>query len=72
MKSQGLHELFKKIFSDEETKQRFVSDPESVIEQYSLSADEKRAVLTTHLKLGLITPDSQELDSDVGPTSWWV
>ena len=50
MKSQGLQEMVKKIFSNEETKRQFISDPDSVISQYSLTEQERRAVLSTHAK----------------------
>ena len=71
MKSQSLQNLIQKIFSDEKTKQHFISDPESIISQYSVTAQEKKAVLNTHAKLGLITSDSIQLEEDVGPLTWW-
>jgi len=72
MKSQSLKHLVQKIFSDEKTKQQFISDPESVISQFSLTKQEKKAVLNTHAKLGLITSDSIQLEQAVGPLSWWL
>jgi len=72
MKSQSLQNLIQKIFSDEKTKQHFISDPESVISQYSLTEQEKKAVLNTHAKLGLITSDSTQLEAALDPyTMWW-
>ena len=72
MKSQELQNMVKKIFSDEKTKLQFLSNPESVISRYHLTKQEKRAVLSTHTKLGLITPDSQQLEETFGPNStWW-
>lgn len=58
MKSQALQELVKRIFSDEQTRLQFESDPDSVLARYSLTEEEKRAVRNTHLKLGLVTSDS--------------
>jgi hypothetical protein len=72
MKSQALQDLVKKVFGDEKTKLQFLSNPESVISNYDLTEQEKRAVLVTHAKLGLITPDSQQLEEAFGPNStWW-
>ena len=71
MKSQSLQELVKKLFSDESTKLQFLSDPDSVLNQFELSEQEKRAVLKTHAKLGLVTADSQQLETEIGPTGFW-
>ena len=71
MKSQALQELVKKIFSDEKTKQEFQKDPNSVLAQYNLSEPEKRAVLNTHAKLGLITTGSSQLEAVLKPTVDW-
>lgn len=71
MKSQALQELVKKIFSDEQTKQKFLKDPDSVLAQYNLTEQEKRAVLSTHAKMGLVTSDSQQLEAVFGPLGGW-
>lgn len=71
MKSQALQKLVKKIFSDEKTKLQFMSDPDSVLAQYNLTEQEKRAVLSTHAKLGLETADSQQLEATLDPTVYW-
>ena len=71
MKSQSLQELMKKIFSDEKTKQQFISNPESVISQYSLSEQEKKAVLNAHTKIGLATSDSGQLEAAIDPFVIW-
>jgi len=73
MKSQALQELVKKIFGDEETKHQFLKDPDSVLSQFSLTEQEKKAVLNTHAKLGLVNSDSPQLEATFGPTSgWWA
>lgn len=72
MKSQALQEMIRKIFSDEAIKAQFVSSPESVISQYSLTETEKTAVLNTHARLGLVTADSATLKSEIGPLAIWV
>lgn len=71
MKSQVLQELVKKIFSDEKTKQQFISNPESVLSQFSLTEEEKEAVLNAHTKMGLVTSDSGQLEAVIGPTGFW-
>jgi hypothetical protein len=71
MKSKALQELVKKIFSDEKTKQQFMSNPESVLSQFALTEQEKKAVMTTHAKLGLITSNSQQLEAALQPTFTW-
>ena len=71
MKSKALQELVKKIFSDEKIKQQFISNPESVLSNFSLTGQEKRAVLNTQAKLGLVTSDSGQLEEIIGPTGMW-
>ena len=73
MKSQALQELVKKIFGDEKTKLQFESNPDSVLAQFDLTEREKKAILTTHAKVGLVTSDSPALEAALDPTaSWWV
>ena len=72
MKSQSLQELVKKIFGDEKTKHQFLKDPDSVLAQFTLTEQEKKAVLGMHAKLGLVTSDSQQLEAVLDPTSWWT
>jgi hypothetical protein len=71
MKSQALQEMIKKIFSDEETKLQFMSNPESILAQFELTEQEKKAVLNTHAKLGLATADSQQLEAAFEPMGIW-
>ena len=71
MKSQALQELVKKIFGDEKTRLQFESNPASVLAQFSLTEQEKKAVLATHAKLGLLTTGSQQLEADIVPTGIW-
>lgn len=61
MKSAALQEMVKKIFSSEETKSQFVSDPDSIISQFELSETEKKSVLVTHAKLGLVSGNSNQI-----------
>ena len=71
MKSQSLQELVKKIFGDEKTKSQFISNPDSVLSQFDLTEQEKRAVLNIHAKLGLVTSDSQQLEAALDPMWVW-
>ncbi len=71
MKSQALQELVKKIFGDEKTKSQFMSNPDSVLSQFNLTEQDKKAVLNIHAKLGLVTSDSQQLEATFGPLAFW-
>jgi len=71
MKSQALQEVVKKIFGDKKTKLEFMSDPDSVLAQFTLTEQEKKAVLKTYAKLGLVTSDSQQLEAAISPTMDW-
>ncbi len=71
MKSEALQELVKKIFSSEETKAQFISDPDSVISKFELNETEKKAVLATHAKLGLVAGTSNQLSTVVPDVGYW-
>ncbi len=71
MKSQALQELVKKIFGDEKTRSQFESDPESVLARFSLTDEEKRAVLSINAKLGLVGAGSSQLEAAIEPTATW-
>jgi len=71
MKSQALQDLVKKIFGDEKTRLQFKSDPDSVLSRFNLTEQEKKAVLNTHAKLGLVTSGSQQLEAALDPTVQW-
>ena len=72
MKSQALQELVKKIFGDEETKCEFQKDPDSVLARYNLTEQEKKAVLKTHAKLGLVATGSEQLETVLNANNgWW-
>jgi len=72
MKSQALQELVKKIFGDEKTKQEFQKDPYSVLARYDLTELEKKAVLKTHAKLGLVTTGSEHLEATLTANEGWM
>jgi hypothetical protein len=72
MKSQALQELVKKIFGDEKTRLQFESDPDSVLSQFNLTEQEKRAVLSTHVKLGLVADNSPQLEAALDTATPWI
>lgn len=72
MKSGALQELVKGIFGDEKTRKQFESDSDSVLAQFSLTEQEKKAVLATHAKLGLVAGSSQQLEAAIDPTTNWL
>ncbi|MFC1946417.1 hypothetical protein ACFLXY_00705 [Chloroflexota bacterium] len=71
MKSQALQELIKSIFSSDETKKQFESDPNSVLSQFSLTKHEKKAVLSVHTKFGLISMNSPQLEAAIKAEYDW-
>ena len=50
---------------------KFDSNPKSVLAQFALTEDEKRAVLRTHAMVGLVTSNSQQLEAALSPTTIW-
>jgi len=72
MPSQALQEVVKGIFSDEGTRAKFLSDPAKFLSQFRLTSEEKKAVLTTHGKLGLVNGDSSVLQAEIAPMIWWL
>jgi hypothetical protein len=72
MKSQGLQEMINKIFGDDQTRLQFISDPQSVISQFELTQQEKRAVLDLQSYPGLTGLDSAQLEMAVRPNIGWL
>ena len=72
MKSQALQNLVKHVFNDEKNKAEFISNPEGVISRFNLTEEEKKAVLNTHAKLGLVASDSQQLEAAIVPLVRWI
>jgi len=71
MESQALQGLVRQIFRDEGTRNQFKISPDSVLARFSLTEGEKKAVLTTHAKLGLLTSGSAQLQTVADPNDWW-
>ncbi|RJQ39693.1 MAG: hypothetical protein C4555_02795 [Dehalococcoidia bacterium] len=71
MRSQALQSLVKKIFGDEKTRLEFESNPEGVLSQFDLSKQEKKAVMNTYSKLGLVSGNSQQMEATLKATIDW-
>ncbi len=71
MKSQALQEFVSKVFGDEKTRSQFLADPGSLLSGFKLTETEKRAVLSSHAKLGLVTSGSMQLEAVLKPTLDW-
>ena len=59
MQSETLSGMVKKVFGDEDIKRQFMSDPESIISQFALTQQEKKAVLCAHARLNLVAGNGQ-------------
>jgi hypothetical protein len=68
----ALQDLVKKIFSDETTKAQFMKNPDSVLSQYALTEEEKRAVRSTHSSFGLVSGDSAHMAAVMDRSSNWA
>jgi hypothetical protein len=71
LESQALQELVKKIFSDEEIKSQFIANPNSVLSMFSLTDNEKKAVLKTQARLGQMISNSAQLEASIEPDAFW-
>ena len=72
MKSQGLHDLIKKIFNDPQTRGQFASDPDGVIAKFNITEPEKKAVLSTYARLGFVTRNSNQLAAALDAAIPWL
>lgn len=70
MESKVLQEMVKKVFNDEKIRKQFISDPRSVMDQYSLTETEKSAVMKTH-SMGLVTGNSTQVAAAIDPRTGW-
>jgi len=48
-----------------------MANPDVILSKFALTEMEKRAVLTTHTKLGLMTSNSGQLQMKDDPYIWW-
>ena len=68
----ALQDFVKKVFGDEQTKQQFMADPQSVISQFALSAREKAAVLKTHAGFGMVTSATPQMEAALRANDGWM
>ncbi len=61
MNTTELQKLIESIFSNEETRQQFESNPEKVLDRFTLTKEERKAVLDVHDSLGTVVTDSREM-----------
>jgi hypothetical protein len=71
METTALRALVSSIFSDDKARVEFEEDPEKVMSRFELTAHEKKAVMTTHMRLGLVTAGSTKFTSTIGPMATW-
>jgi hypothetical protein len=71
MAAGALGQLISSIFSDETARAEFESDPEKAMSRFALTESEKKAVVTTRMRLGLVTAGGPKLDEVIGPISVW-
>ena len=72
MKSQALQKMVRDIFSNETTKAQFESNPEGVLSRYSLTSQERTAVLNTYKNMGLVTSDTPQMEAAIEPMGTWT
>jgi hypothetical protein len=72
VKSKSLQEMVKSIFCDETTKAEFLSNPDSVMNRYNLTEQEKTAVLNTSARVGLATSNSAALSVEPEAALFWI
>ncbi len=72
MKSKSLQEMVKSIFCDETTKAEFLANPDSVMNRYNLTENEKTAVLNTSARVGLATSGSAALAVEPEAAIFWM
>jgi hypothetical protein len=72
MESRSLQELVKKLFTEEKTKVEFAANPDNVLSRFSLTDPEKKAILTTYSRVGLVSGESVALDTTIEPLIFWV
>jgi hypothetical protein len=69
--TKALRALVDEVFGDEKAKAEFIADPKNVMSRFNLTEVEKRAVLAVYAKMGLVTADSTQLDTEIGPMNLW-
>ena len=68
----AMKNLVKRIFSDEATKAQFMADPDKVMSEFKLSAEERKAMTTTFAHLGTDSSGSGNLAAVIQPMDSWT
>ena len=66
-----LQDVVRKIFGDEKSKAQFQADPRGFLAKFDLSETDKRAVISTNAKLGLIGSGSTQLAATLKGNEGW-
>ncbi len=72
MKKQALEDVVRTIFGDEKTRDQFLSNPNSILSKFALSGSEKKAILATHSRVGLVTYGSPQLTAVLESADPWT
>jgi predicted RNA-binding protein (virulence factor B family) len=72
MKNSGLKAMTTLIFSDSKVRAEFKSNPEKVAARFNLSKSERKSVLTSQTRLGLVSGNSIALSNEIGAFDSWL
>jgi hypothetical protein len=72
MQSSGLKSMVNYIFSNGKARSEFQTNPEKVMAEFDLSDNERKAILASHAKLGLVSGGSATLASEIGALDSWI
>ncbi len=70
MSLKGIKTLVAELHSDTELRGRFAADPEAVLSRYSLTAEQREAIMGAHLRIG--ADGALSVEENDGPTTWWL
>lgn len=71
METKSLQDLVSRIFTDDKTREEFKKDPDTVLNRYFISDCEKKAVLSTSTKFGLVTAGSPQFEATLAAVAPW-
>lgn len=72
MNSSGLKAMTKLIFSDAKTRSDFETNPEKVMTGFNLSESERKSILISITRLGLVSGNSIALSNEIGAFDNWI
>lgn len=71
MKKQALEDVVRLIFGDAKTRDQFLSSPDSVLSKFAVTESEKKAILGTYSRFGLVTSGSPQLTAVLESADPW-